>query len=373
MIALDRFVMAHLHSHACNAINQSHDDAFHEIAYKRIRRTQWENIFTAHLCRAMHHVAHKWKTELTKALPSVGLSMASVFTHQTPYVKWTTGNSNNRCELADVLLVLIDRMSGNPEGVAVLIQAKLSATGGITLSSLSEKRQFDLLSTRPIFDVDALVAPTQIDLRHLSPDAALMFGLTSYGSAPLPSLHSGIHHWLTADGLFSSAGTYTVSSKDCLAYVLTGMLVGTFGWKFDLPAKGGDWKSVARTVPRDDWSTLINYLLEETFSKPLSATYKTAMGRAMRGQEDLLFMTADSPSGLPMFFLGYDIENSFALQQLSQRSSTEIGNWKPGHLEDGVSISDGGNSTNGGNTPGDEDPPERGPISAILFDIGPQG
>lgn len=71
MITLTSGEMSKLHLHACNAIAQSHDDALREIANKSIRRNQWENIFTAHLCRVMYQVARAWKTELTTSYPGL--------------------------------------------------------------------------------------------------------------------------------------------------------------------------------------------------------------------------------------------------------------------------------------------------------------
>lgn len=369
MISLSGGAMSRLHSQACKVITQSHDDAFNEIIARSIRPNQWENIYTAHLCRVMHQVARSWKAELAKAVPGLGLSMATVFTHQTPYVKWAAGANRKRCELADVLLVFVDRSSGVPQAVAALVQAKLSTTGGVSLSSTSERKQFDLLSTRPIFDVDAVGAPTQIDLKNLAPDTALLYGLTGPRTAHLPSGYSGVHHWLTADNLVSSAGSYTVTGKDCLAYVLTGMLVGNFGWKLNLPAKGGDWTSIASQTPRDDWSTLINYLLHETFKKPVSAAYISSMGRSSRGQEDLLYCTATNSTGQPMFFLGYELSNSIVGQNFSEGLNSDLGNWQPSSIES-VSVADGGNSENGGDLLEAGDSSEGGPISAILFEIG---
>ncbi len=362
--------MSQLHALACNAITQSHAKAFSEITAKKLSPTQWETIFVAHLCRAMVNVAHRWKNVFTKAAPGLGLSMATVFTHQTPYVKWVNGAIRRRCELADVLLVVIDRTSSTPKGVAVLVQAKNSTAGSVTLSSRSEKNQFDLLSTRPKFDVDAALAPTKIDLSHLSPDSALVYGLTSSSSTHLPSRHSGVHHWLTTDGLSGSAGTYKVTGEDCLAYLLTGMLPGKFGWEFDLPPKGNGWKTIDAASPRDDWSTLINYLLEATFAKPLTATHSASMGRSSRGQEDVLYLTAKNSSGRPMFFLGYEMTNSMAMQYFSQGGVAETSNWQPGSLDNETSISGSGNSTDDGDKSVTGEPPEGGPISAILFEIG---
>ena len=259
-IRLSSRVASRLHGLACDEISRSHVDALNEITSKRINASQWEAKFVAHLCRAMADVAKAWGGELAAAKAGVGVSMATVFTHQSPYVKWKSGTINKRCELADVLLAIIDRTASTPTGVAMLVQAKLSSTLSVTLSSRSEKNQFDLFSTRPTFDLDSALAPKGIDLRGLSPDSALMYGLTGPSASALPSNFSWPHFWLTADDLHCSAGTYAVSGEDCLAFTLVGMLLGNFGWDFTLPPMGSDWRKFAAARPRDDWSTLINYL-----------------------------------------------------------------------------------------------------------------
>jgi hypothetical protein len=298
--------------------------------------------------------------------------MASVFTHQSPYVKWGSGTTRKRCELADLLLAVIDRTSSSAGGVAVLVQAKLSTTGSVTLSTKSEKTQFDLLSTRPVFDVDSKAAPTQIDLGHRAPNSALIYGLTGPSSTSLPSRFPGLHHWLTSDDLLWSPGTPTVASKDCLAYLLAGMLRGKFGWRFDLPPMGGSWRSIAAAAPLDDWSILINYLLEETFAKPLSATYGSSMGRPSRGQDDVLYFTAKNSVGQPNFFLGYELFNSMAMKCFVRDIEADNGDWQLGDLDEAVSFSGGGDSTGGGERPATDDPSAGGPISAILFEVGDQ-
>lgn len=298
--------------------------------------------------------------------------MATVFTHQTPYVKWTSGGHKKRCELSDVMLVFIDRSASQPHGVAALIQAKISTNIGISLTSKSEKRQFDLLSTRPTFDVDTTTAPTQIDLSHLNPDRALIYGLTSPDAIPLASTYGAFHHWLTADNLSLSVGKYAVSGNNCLAYVLTGMLIGNFGWKFQLPPIGKDWSDMDSQIPRDDWSTLVNYILQETFKKPMTAAYSASMRRQDRGQEDLLYYKATTPSGQAMLFLGYELSNSITAQSLSQGFNSDQGNWQPSNMDDEATVSDDGNANGDDELLETSDSNESGPMSVILFEIGSQ-
>ncbi len=375
MIKLPLNVGFQLHTIACDEITQSHDDAYRDIAANTIRPSQWETIFTAHLCRVMPNIARKWKTNLSKAQPGLGLSMATVFTHQTPYVTWNLGSSKKRCELADILFAVIDRTLTTPKGRAVLVQAKLTSTGTVTLSNKSEKTQFELLSGRPVFDVDAATvpAPTRIDLSRYFPDTALTYGLTSPNSSPIPNpkAFSLVHQWFNSYGLFGTTNSYSVQHEHCLAYLLVGMLLGNFGWEFDLPPSGQDWQAIAALSPRDDWSTLINYLLEETFTKALSGKQRAAMGRSDRGQEDTLHLKATNSLGLPMFFSGYEISESMVGQFPLRKEDIGTDFWQPN--PDGVlSVSGNGNSTDNREPSESGESPEGGPISAVLIEFGMQ-
>lgn len=363
-------VASRLHAVACDEITRSHVDALNEITAKKINASQWEAKFVAHLCRAMADVAKAWGGELAAAKTGLGLSMATVFTHQSPYVKWTSGSASRRCELADVLLAIIDRTASVPTGVATLIQAKLSTTGGVTLSSKSEKNQFDLFSTRPKFDLDAALAPKGIDLNGLSPDSALMYGLTGPSAAALPSSFSWPHFWLTADDLHRSAGTYAVSGEDCLAFTLVGMLLGNFGWDFALPPKGSDWRKLAAASPRDDWSTLINYLLAQTFAKPLSASQRASIGRLSRGQEDVVHLASTNSVGQRMFFIGHGMADSTTAQYFGSGVENDNDDWQVVSPDGGPAFDGGGGSGEGGEQVIADEPPEGGPLSAILFEVG---
>jgi hypothetical protein len=140
MIRLSGSCASTLHSLACDEITQSHTAALNEITAKKVKTSQWEAKFVAQLCRAMSGVATAWGKELAAANIGGGLKMATVFTHQSPYVKWKSGAVTKRCELADVLLAIIDGRVGAPKGVAMLVQAKLSPTVSISLSSNSERK-----------------------------------------------------------------------------------------------------------------------------------------------------------------------------------------------------------------------------------------
>ena len=111
----------------------------------------------------MKDVAAAWRPALQTSHPGLQLNLSCVFTHQTPYVNWANSHAGfprHRCELADLLIVFLDKKAAQPGGIATLIQAKQSDTGSVSLTNKSEKLQFDLLSSRPIFNVEGKAAPS---------------------------------------------------------------------------------------------------------------------------------------------------------------------------------------------------------------------
>jgi hypothetical protein len=101
--------------------------------------------------------------------------------------------------------------------------------------------------------------------------------------------------------LVSAAVVNQVSPATCLADTLVEQLQGNEGWKFALsPSGSAGWSHFAGS-PRDDWSMLINYLLEATFLKPVKSLRK-AMGQRQRGRDHRLYFQSRSPNGNTMFF-----------------------------------------------------------------------
>jgi hypothetical protein len=351
---------------ACAAIRQGHDDAWNDIVRNGVRRPQWEPRFVAHLCGAMVDVAARWRSTLRAAYPSVRLSATAVFTHQTPYVKWST----NRCELADLMLAFIDRTAPTQNGTAVLIQAKQSDRRTIALSGRSEKTQFDLLSRRPTFDVDQSPAPTVVDLRSRNPDVGLLYGLTPPDATPSnPPIWSG-DRWHTSDQLASIAPPYGVNAQTCLANTLVQMLTGAQGWKFDLPPLGQTWAHFVGPACRDDWSMLINFLLEKTFATPLTSL-QPAIGGSARGSDHAMYLqgstasrrttflrylwSADPRGPLPLSWIAPDQLDAQRWFSVSNSPLHELG-------------------AGGGGRDGTTDEPgdpgwENGPISAVVFEL----
>jgi hypothetical protein len=357
---------------ACTQIGNSHNDAWVDITSGKLSRSQYEAQFVARLCAGAKNIASSWRPRIRSINSSLRLNFASVFTHQSPYVRWPI---NHRCELSDLLVAIIDRTTKAGTGMAVLIQAKQSDTGSSLLSTHSEKEQFDLLSSRPTFDVDARSAPVAVDLTSYGPDNALMYGLTPPDATPaIPSTWS-IHRWDTADHLRGIASKYHVSAKTCLADGLVEQLQSLRGWNFNLPPAKKDWTYFSGGAAKDDWSALINYLLEVTFFKPLKQLRNPAGSPPDRGLNEPLYLIGRAPSGVPMFAV-MDYDDDTAEEPLdwiapSHSVYPEQVEWYqtdsiPWLMLGGEDATGGG----GGRRAEAGPSPESGPISAIVFEIG---
>ena len=355
-------------SDACAAIDQSHDNAWNLITQRNVTRSQWEAWFVAHVCAAMCDVAKAWRPRIAGINPKLMLSVSSVFTHQSPYVKWSSG----RCELADLLIAFIDRTSSPGLGFAVLVQAKQADSNPAKLSTKSEKLQFHLLNVRPTFDVDAKAAPARVILpmSRLGHDEAILYGVNppkKLASNPPPW---GSHRWQTGGGLATTPVANQVTLARSLATTLVEQFQGNEGWDFTLPPAGKDWQHFASS-PRDDWAMMINYLLEATFRKPLKSFHKI-IKQPNRGRNIPMFMQCHPAHGLTMSFYHYapgDFEDGAPLDWIAP-ASEEGPEWYA--VSNSPLYEIGGGS--GGRGPGgegeDEYEPDNGPISAIVFELG---
>lgn len=364
MIRLTGQLAFSLKHRARRAIRQACQAAANEIVNRPVPPGQHEAWHVAHLCASTHRIATSWRKEFNSTMPGISLSMSSVFTHQRPFVRWPYRNSTDpKCELADLMIAVIDRTGISTKNHAILIQAKLSDTRTLSLKDPREKRQYDLLSRRPIFDVVSAGSPEQVNLRRYSPDSALMYGLTS--KYPTPSCLSDLRYsWATADDL-GNAKPYVVLAESSLPSILIGLLQGNFGWLFDLSPAGQCWKFFTQDSERDDWSMLINYLLEETFRKPLSAALQVPADQINRGNESPMFMVAQSPNKLPMFFISDGFDNSI-MKNLVVNDNFSSTEWKSSNF---ANFNGDGGSINWEINVNEREPID-GPISAIVIEVG---
>lgn len=355
----------------------SHFRACQKLGRRPLNRAQWEPHFVAHLCASMADVASVWRSILGASRPNLKLTLSSVFTHQTPCVTWTpTTGGSKRCELADLLIVMIDRSAVAPSGIATLIQVKQSDTGHIRLTTRSEKTQFELLSERPVFNVDSTDAPKAIDLSGCNPDAALLYGLNPPDCLPLMSHVLPSPRWKTADKLGASIGAYSVISSSSMGRTLVNLIQGMQGWPFNLSPKGKDWRFFSKGGARDDWAMLINYLLERSFKAPVKALI-TAGTQGMRREEHTMYLHSLSQAGNRMFFLQNRSDNITEphpfdwFNEISDGISEDQNDEQMAEVSSETpwaEYSDGGDRFTG-MAQSENQEPENGPVSVIAFEF----
>lgn len=356
-----------LRRHAYRATETAYTAGQNGIANKSIAPSLYEAFHVAQLCASIHKMAFDWRQELNLAMPNVGLSLSSVFTHQRPYVKWPNRSSTDpRCELADLLLVVIDRTGSHAINHAVLVQAKLSEFGYEILKDAGEQRQFDLFSQRPVFDLVRKDCPSQVNLKQYSPDSALMYGLATEYSCNHAGRHRGFpksETWFVADDL-SRVKNYQIDKSAYLASVLVGLVQGSYGWSFELSPSGKNWQHYEGMKHRDDWSMLINFLLEETFNRPINRALQATLGQQARGQDSPLFLVNGTNAMKPSFFVSSGLSQSSFTSQFKVSGAEESG-WVEGDLEG--FFGGGGNWSRDANSEVDDS--DGGSISSIVIEL----
>lgn len=369
MIRITSQLASALRGYAFRATHQAYRNAGAKINNHKVTPSQKEAWHVAQLCASIRSLAQDWRRELTAELPNLTMSMSSVFTHQKPYVQSPKRlKGNPRCELADLLVAVIDRRANPGKGWAILVQAKLSGNEQVTLSTTSEQTQFKLLSQRLIFDVDADLSPAQVDLKGELPDSALLYGLASEHAHFHYPYHGCCQYWtwLMADALgrLPQVRPYHVTATEPFSSVLVGLLQGNYGWEFNLPPHGQNWEYFCASSQRHDWSMLINYLLEDTFKGDMSKKLQVPAEQTSRGKEEQLYFEAQTPRNASMFC----ITDGFSqLIQLSTSTSGKLEGpvWIPSNPD--IANGDDGGDGGGGNN---FDGPEDGAISAMVIEIG---
>lgn len=354
MIKITSQLANRLKGHALIETHKAYLHAESFISKNHVNSRQHEVVYVANLCRSMSSLANAWRREFRRAGIGKTLSMSTVFTHQSPRVQW----SSNGCELADLLVAVVDNTIPMPKGIAVLIQAKLSQDGIARINNSSERKQYELLATRPIFNVGKN-GPQAVNLQNYKPDSALIYGLATKS----PLWNSG-GTWLGADNLNHQYANHAgyVNPTDCFPSFLVGMLQGNYGWEFS-PLLAGSQSRKLISGQSDNWSGLINYLLKVTFSMPLTQRQRSYAGVSGRGKTDSLFLSSNFSSGGKMFFISNGIDSS---KMHNYFSPDDDGNsWIESSEE--IFFDGGGRSGWLGNF-GEE--PSEGPISAIVFEIG---
>lgn len=314
-----------LHAHERAALELLAEAAImhqHNIAVTQdanLTVTVGEPMFVARLCEALTAMASGWRSQLMTIDPDVRLSITSIFTHQKPYVHFPSGDASpDRCELADLAVVLIDR--SNPAQVAsrcLFVQAKRVDTQQVTLRDLGDLRQLALYTKRPTFDVARRNAPVDINFPASPPDNVLNYGLTAPATAKSGPVGAGWANtrWMLAQNLLGHT-THQLTGTRTLQATLVDLLEGSAGWAFELAAINQNWKAFSGC---DNWSALINFILEDT-AKSLAPSYASRLYPTRGYGDQLMFMSySDWPSNAVMMSRSYDeAPDSFSAKILDQ-------------------------------------------------------
>jgi hypothetical protein len=191
--------------------------------------------------------------------------------------------------------------------MAVLIQAKQSDTASTHLTTYSEKEQFDLLSGRPSFDVDARSAPAAVGLMAYEPDNALMYGLTPPDATPAMPSNLSIIGGIPPITFVVSHQNSTFQQRHVSPRVLSNSCRACeVGTSISLRQRRTGPISSSGAA-EDDWPALINYLLVVTFFKPLKQLKNPAGSPPDRGLNEPLYLIGRAPSGVSIFaVMDYD-------------------------------------------------------------------
>jgi len=299
------------------AILQEHNIAVFQDANRTV--TVGEPMFVARLCKALTIMANGWRGQLMTIDPGARLSITSIFTHQKPYVHFPSGVANpDRCELADLAVVLIDR--SNPAQVAsrcLFVQAKRVDAPQVTLLDPGDLRQLAFYTGRPKFDVARRNAPAGINFPAPLPDNALNYGLTPPAKAKSGPVGAGWANtrWTLAQNL-QGHPTHQLTGNRSLQSALVDLLEGSAGWVFNLAAANQDWTAFSG---RDNWSALINFILEDT-ATALAPSYARGVHRERGyGEQGMFLQYADKQSNTAMVSHPYDwAPHSFAAKVLNR-------------------------------------------------------
>ena len=220
-------------------------------------------------------IARAWRSTLRKA--GYRLHMHGVFCHNAPKATFTDSTGNKvSCELADLLVVVDDLISGSGRRWAVLIQAKMAnPSGGKSISGQDDLRQLELLTNWPPFDLPASYQCYSRDFSTCM-HSGQPFDCGRYGlidTQPLPYWHQ------QAPAMSMPSGGIQLGSF--LARMLE---TGQTGFGREATGRG------------DDWSRTVDELMKVTYSNLF--TYASGFGagnRQQRGHSAMTYVSAYGP------------------------------------------------------------------------------
>jgi hypothetical protein len=245
-----------LAAHARVSISEAYIET-HQLSHPQ---SPQEPDFVATLVRvAVPQLASRWRAVVS--VPRCKIT--GVFVHQSPMVSFTgTSGKLQRCELGDLLLVTRYRRLTGSHGVAALFQAKLGRLGyGI----LPAGPQRDLYQSWPTFKIASWRSTFNVGMH---PEQGFLAAID--GSA-LPRRYSRRDVWNYQD-------IPMTTNRGGLGHLWAGLLLRKRGRPFTLPASA-----------TDDWSRLVERLLEETAGRVFFNRARIGIRNQPRGVTQLLF------------------------------------------------------------------------------------
>lgn len=261
---LSAYDKAGLYSGANAAIWHSH-----QLANQLAKVTAREEDYVATMVtNGVPLLAERW-SELLKPR-HVAIHVAGVFCHGHPQVAF--GKPSSQVELADLLVVHRHATKNGSAARAILLQAKMSKDGTLTLAA--DDKQLELYSTWPPFRfVTGGLAPGERVLEEKGKGSR--YALILEGSAYPEQIP-----WADQCPWAASAANRQLSAASSLAKLLGDMLLGKEGRPF------------RQDRPRDPWSKMILELLRITGKR----TYKRTNIR--RGATPRLAARPTAASGI---------------------------------------------------------------------------
>lgn len=207
------------------------------------------------------------------------LNIDGVFCHAAPVVAFKLGAGPRvRCELAD-LLVVTDHLdqTGRLERRASLIQTKMAPKARrVSLTGRSSVRQLDLYQSWPAFTFEEPVYGSKsYDLKSLGQGDAGSFGVIDRHFRNSPGMPP---RWTQHDARPTPA---SVTNEPSFGGFLAQMVGGNVGACGRVAVPGGS----------DDWSQVVDILLDVTYKKAFRHAPTLGVSAAPRGVTAIAYLT----------------------------------------------------------------------------------
>jgi hypothetical protein len=317
---------------------------------KAAARAGHEPAFVAHLCSRMPELAKQWNAVLKSAGCSFTLDLTSVFIHGVPHAQFGAST----CELADLLVAIVDHRHKPAKGRATLIQAKMNSGRLLSLNS-TEAVQLRLLETRPVFSlVKPKVLGVTFDISAAARSATLYggaFECTCSDPKCLQFPSPGMEAWTAGEALTVPSKTRQVLLDQTMAKALVDLLLGWAGQPFNYDPLVTDKSG--------SWSHLINHLIQNARNSTYMAATASGASRSRVRQGSMHLQIATGASIRHLFQYG---EPQY-MRQHSHEQPRSFVESDPG--------GDGGDDDF--NLQIGEGEPEGGAPSVIVFEINGNG